>query len=381
MVLELHMLQNFAPSCLNRDDTNAPKDCIFGGVRRGRISSQCLKRAIRWHPALAEHLGVAAGLRTKRLLQKLCDDLAAVGHDRDSAERIVPPVLEALLGQLGPEGKGRVLIHLGRDEIERLTALIVEHWQELDEASQAPDGPRTRRRSPISQLAGKIAGSFTVGTAAPDIALFGRMIAENANFNVEAACQMAHAISTHRTTMEMDFFSAVDDLKPTHRGSEMIGTIEFNSACYYRYSAVSVEQLLANLNNDRELAAMTLAGFMEASIEALPAGRQHGMSAANPPSFIMAVTRSSGPSWSLVNAFERPVSVGPNERLGLVAKSLMMLDGYWAGLLRMYGQRGIEACPACWMEEAPVSALADQRVQSIQEVIDLAMEASGLEDD
>ena len=48
MIIELHMLQNFAPSCLNRDDTNSPKECEFGGYRRARISSQCIKRAIRF---------------------------------------------------------------------------------------------------------------------------------------------------------------------------------------------------------------------------------------------------------------------------------------------------------------------------------------------
>src|ERR1700726_3904869 len=47
MFIEIHAIQNFAPSNLNRDDTGSPKDCEFGGHRRARVSSQCLKRAVR----------------------------------------------------------------------------------------------------------------------------------------------------------------------------------------------------------------------------------------------------------------------------------------------------------------------------------------------
>ena len=46
-LIELHILQSFPVSCLNRDDVGAPKTATFGGVNRARISSQCLKRAIR----------------------------------------------------------------------------------------------------------------------------------------------------------------------------------------------------------------------------------------------------------------------------------------------------------------------------------------------
>src|SRR5438270_13048263 len=66
--IEIHVLQNFAPSCLNRDDTNSPKNCEFGGHRSARISSQCIKRAIRHCFARAELLAEAdRAERTKRL--------------------------------------------------------------------------------------------------------------------------------------------------------------------------------------------------------------------------------------------------------------------------------------------------------------------------
>ncbi|NJL73500.1 MAG: type I-E CRISPR-associated protein Cas7/Cse4/CasC, partial [Candidatus Competibacteraceae bacterium] len=88
MYIELHLLQNFAPACLNRDDTNSPKDCIFGGVRRARISSQCIKRAIREHTRLhTPELAGKLGTRTKRLHQQLVKRLVALGRGtEESAE-------------------------------------------------------------------------------------------------------------------------------------------------------------------------------------------------------------------------------------------------------------------------------------------------------
>src|SRR6266545_2919488 len=88
MLIELHLLQNFAPSNLNRDDTGSPKDCEFGGFRRARISSQCIKRAIRdcfREQALVpdEDLSV----RTKRLREELARHPALKEREADDAVR------------------------------------------------------------------------------------------------------------------------------------------------------------------------------------------------------------------------------------------------------------------------------------------------------
>jgi len=377
MLVELHCLQSFAPSCLNRDDTNAPKDCLFGGVRRARISSQCLKRAIRWHPEFLQ--GAASGsIRTKRVVERVCAELADLGHPLDAARELVPAVLGELVGQLGPSDRTRALMHLGNDEVERIVRLIADHWDALAAEARGAS-KRTSARPRAAPPAQKLARGFVPGTLAPDVALFGRMIAENAHFNVPAACQVAHAISTHRTVMEMDFFSAVDDLKPRESpGAEMIGTIEFNSACFYRYSAVWVEQLLDNLDGDRVLAADALAGFLYASVAAIPRGRQSGMATASPPSFVMVVVRQHGAGWSLVNAFEHPVTVIAQDRFGLVAKSIMAADNYWGRLADMYGEDGIIARPACWLDECPVRHLNHQRLQRVQEVVATALDAADL---
>ena len=86
----------------------------------------------------------------------------------------------------------------------------------------------------------------------------------------------------------------------------MIGTVEFNSACFYRYANVNLAQLADNLKGDRTHLSRTLEAFIRASIEAVPSGKQNSMGAQNPASFIMTVVRRAG-LWSLANAFLRPV--------------------------------------------------------------------------
>lgn len=376
MIVELHLLQNFAPSCLNRDDTNAPKDCEFGGVRRARISSQCLKRAIRWHPEFTALAGVSHGVRTKRLVEKLRDELVAEGCVSDHTEQIVAAVVSHVVGQLGPDRRTRALVYLGRDEIARLRNLIIDSWETLVRSARADEAESKRDRA-LQQAARAVASSFVPGTRSADIALFGRMIAENTNLNIDAACQLAHAISTHRVTMEMDFFTAVDDLKPADRpGAEMMGAIEFNSACFYRYCLVSVPQLVRNLDADDQLAEEVLRGFLHATIAAIPSGKQTSMAASNPPSFIMAVAREGGMPWSLVNAFENPIWVSEHDRRGLVRKSVLALDHYWGRLARMYGEDGVLARPACWLEEVEIQHLSDQRVTRASEVVERTIEAA-----
>lgn len=376
MVVELHLLQNFAPSCLNRDDTNTPKDCEFGGVRRARLSSQCLKRAVRWHPEFTSMSGVSYGLRTKRLVDKLTAELTHEGCLDDSRDEIVAAVVAEAVGQLGSDHRTRVLAYLGRDEITRLRNLILESWEVLVRAARSSASPRGDKA--LRDAARKVASAFTPGTRAADIALYGRMIAENTHLNIEAACQVAHALSTHRVTMEMDFFAAVDDLKPADRpGAEMIGAVEFNSACFYRYSLVSVTQLVQNLGGDQELTNEVLGGFLRASIAAIPSGKQNSMAASNPPSLILAVVRGWGMPWSLVNAFENPVRVTEHDRRGLVRQSMVALDRYFGRLSRMYGEDGIIARPACWLEDGEIEFLSEQRVATVAEVVDTVQDAVG----
>ena len=90
-LIEIHVLQNFAPSNLNRDDTGAPKDALFGGTRRARVSSQCLKRAVReYFKGLVEQGKLTpedVATRTKRLSDALVKSLKDKGHGEESRRK------------------------------------------------------------------------------------------------------------------------------------------------------------------------------------------------------------------------------------------------------------------------------------------------------
>ncbi len=320
--VEIHLIQNFAPSNLNRDDTGAPKDAIFGGFRRARVSSQCLKRAIRLFAH--ENLLVAPehqGVRTKKLRQVLEEKLAARG--RAEAGNRIEAALAAAGLQIKEDGKTQYLLFLGNAEVEAFAELVDQRWDELNIVEKKSKKDAKAGASP--ELAKKAAAILNGGKAV-DIALFGRMLADLPEVNQDAACQVAHAISTHKVDRDFDYFTAVDDMGgPEETGAGMIGQIEFNSATFYRYAVIDVAKLTANLHGDRELAHAALKAFIQASARALPTGKQNTFAAHNPPSFIGVSLRHAGPM-NLANAFEKPIR--EDRETSLTAASVKELSAH-----------------------------------------------------
>ncbi len=326
MFIELHILQNFAPSNLNRDDTGNPKDAEFGGVRRARISSQAIKRAIRWEPIFAKTTQVAKGFRTRWLAREVAQQLEKSGISAEEASELALAFAKEFLGEVDKESpqRSKTLIYLDQEELR----FVVE--------SLSKNGKETVKKT-AKHLRSKL-GKFT---SAPDIALFGRMLARKpTSVSMEAACQVAHALSTHRVNMDFDFFTAVDDLLTDEEaGAGMMGITPFNSATYYRYARIDWEQLVQNLDGDVALARRTVEGFLRAALRAIPTGKQNAFAAQNPPDFALAVVREDGMAWSLVNAFETPVR--PSRDGGLVKPSMQALDAYWGRLTEVYGKEGV----------------------------------------
>lgn len=311
LFIEFHLIQNFAPSNLNRDDTGAPKDALFGGHRRARISSQCLKRAIR--NATTEMAIIPAesnSVRTKKLVQLLEARLIELGHTESS------PRIESVLSTLGlkvkEDGKTEMLLFLGQGEIEGLAQLIHKYWDEL--SNMPTGGEQKTKKEAKKEAKAKAPGTLVKeakmlldGRKAVDVALFGRMLADLPEANRDAACQVAHAISTHRVEREFDYFTAMDDLKdPEKSGAPMLEQTEFNSATFYRYAVIDARKLIKNLQNDKELAFMSIHAFIKAIAKAIPTGKQNSFAAHNPPSFVGVVLRRSMPL-NLANAFEKPI--------------------------------------------------------------------------
>lgn len=325
-IIEIHALQNFAPSNLNRDDTGAPKDAFFGGTRRSRVSSQCLKRAVRAHFAgLVEQSCLESddvAVRTKRILGDITKALVAKGRDKDEAIEKIRLALAAIKLTVKEDGKTQYLLFLGQREISSIASTIDDKWDSINVTDVAPaDGTKSgKAKKQAAQNADpelkKALDKVFNGGKAVDVALFGRMLADMPEKNQNAACQVAHAISTHAIEREFDFYTAVDDLKPEDSaGADMMGTVEFNSACFYRYALVDWEQLVANLQHDTELAIKGLRAFLEGFVVAEPTGKQNSFAAHNPPEFVAVSVRRNCAPRNMANAFETAIRVKKDESI------------------------------------------------------------------
>ncbi len=333
-LLEIHLLQNFAPSNLNRDDTGSPKDAYFGGTRRGRISSQSLKRAIRTyfkeqHLLSKDYLAI----RTKRFLSELVKRLVELEKLPGESELAVRNAITAMGTQKNFKFDAKrpelteYLFSLGDKEIQKLLETITQNW-----------GLLTTDKPVISKELKRELENTLDGGQAVDIALFGRMLANLPEKNQYAACQVAHAISTHKVEHNEDFYTAVDDLKPEdNAGADMLGTVEFNSACYYRYAVIDLTKLRSNLQGDDELLLKGVEAFLRSSIFALPTGKQNSFAAHQLPSFIGFTVRREASPRSLANAFETPVRTPQDGWLNASASALIR---EWNDLEGVFGQGG-----------------------------------------
>lgn len=344
--IEVHLIQNFAPSNLNRDDTGQPKSAYFGGYRRARISSQCSKRSIRqlW----PENGALPVGQRTKLLKTELRTRLKKNDVRTDTQ---IGKALDTFLTQFYSKMEGdktAVLLFVSRNEIDEAQRLIENHWENLSSGSQLGEGD-----------AHEVSIALDAAKVSADIALFGRMLAEQPGRNTDGACQLAHPISTHKVDMEMDYYTAVDDLNPQEEtGAGMIGSIGFNSACFYRYALVDRDQLARNLARktkrekgkwaeelepeDYRETDVVIEAFLEAMVYAIPTGKQNSFAAQNLPSFGLFVRRRGGVPISLANAFAKPIRPKNNDD-DLVGLSVDALTRHWKELSEVYGHQGVKS--------------------------------------
>jgi len=400
MKVELHLLQNFPPANLNRDDTGQPKDTDFGGVRRARVSSQCIKRSIRRSGPFERKFKERIATRTKRVQEELIPRLTDLGHDETAAHDLSVAVLDSLLAWDDERGETKVLFYVGPEELDRLAELTHEHAEAISKAvherrnlgSEPKKAELKTADSAVTNAAKKVGEAFKDErqgrVRSVDVALFGRMLAQVPGMNIDAASQVAHAVSTHALDQDFDFYTAVDDLKEDDanaedKGAGMVGTTGFNSSCYYRYALIDATQLASNLaegadevtSEDRALAAEVIAAFLEGAVEAIPSGKQNAFAAQTPPSLVMAVVKDgSAAPWSLANAFATPVDpLGEGE--GLITASVARLDAHWDALVDMYGDGGARVCIKVSKDIGGLNALADHAVANVPALVQCVSEA------
>lgn len=281
--LDVHAIQTVPPSNINRDDTGSPKTAQYGGTTRARVSSQAWKRAMRqYFYANSEQTNI--GVRTLDIVRYVADQMKKIdtGKSDEEAMKRAEDAINAA-GIKTKEQKARALFFLGQKQAERL-------------AQAALDGLNDKKQ--LQQI--------LQDNPALDIALFGRMVADDPSLNEDASAQVAHAISTHSVQTEFDFYTAVDDLqKEDNAGAGMLGTIEFNASTLYRYANVAVHALSDQLQ-DKDAVIGSLCLFVEAFANAMPTGKANTFANQTLPQALLVSVRTDRPV-NLVSAFEEPV--------------------------------------------------------------------------
>lgn len=283
LYLDIHAIQSVPPSNINRDDTGSPKTAQYGGATRARVSSQCWKKAMRDY-FLSHGDAGKVGVRTKDIVTYVAekirekDTMKSVDEAMEMADKVIN-----LAGVSTKDYKAKALFFLGNKQAEELAMAALRNVQDKNEIKMI------LKENP-----------------AIDVALFGRMVADEPMLNEDASCQVAHAISTHAVSGEYDYFTAIDDLSPEdNAGAGMIGTIEYNSSTLYRYADIAVHELCRQLGSkEAAISAVTL--FIEAFIKSMPTGKVNTFANQTLPQGIIVTLRSDRPV-NLVSAFEEPV--------------------------------------------------------------------------
>lgn len=313
MLIEIHLLKNYPPVNLNRDDSGAPKSCFFGGVQRGRISSQCLKRS--WRTSdIFKQIG-SYGVRTRKLPELVEEQLIEMGVDKETAE-VAKEKMTGIANKDGKTTKDGItaqIVFYAEDEIKRVAKRVKEA---IDEDANLKS---FAKRSPKEFTA--LVEDAKISPISADIALFGRMVTSDYFLNVDASMQVAHAISTHMVNRESDYYTAMDDLLKNNEetGAGMIGDTDYNSCCYYEYASIDTDALAENLKNapNREgLIEKLIPALLQAMAYTNPSGKQNTFAGQIMPDLVMIECKNHKVPLSYVNAFEIPVPTwGSNPKI------------------------------------------------------------------
>lgn len=308
LYVDFHVLQTVPPSCVNRDDTGSPKTTVYGGAVRARVSSQAWKHAMR--VMFTEEMSgeVEIGKRTKKGADLVAKQITLLAPESD-AEKLAKKTIES--AGIKSDDKGtKALFFMSEAQAKALAKLAVEGCKDKNRYKEA------LKEAPSA-----------------DMALFGRMVADDPSLNYDAAAQVAHSISTHTVQNEFDYFTAVDDCAPEdNAGAGHLGTVEYNSATLYRYATVNVLELVRTLG--AEQTAQTVRAFGEAFIRSMPTGKQNSFANRTLPDAVYVTLRQDQPV-NLSRAFEKPVRKSEE---GYAEPSKMALKQYAKELYNTFAE-------------------------------------------
>lgn len=338
--VNFHILVSHNPSNLNRDDMGMQKTAIFGGVKRTRISSQSLKRAIRKSDYYKKQLEEIS-IRTKelpKLFEKIKEELKGKVEDK-----WIKKTIEVLSGNKVEETDEATSVW-SMTECQYICEKIKDIYENPsnEEEKQLKENfeklekitDKKKRRKPENEIKDYLRNNVDFHKKlgkTTDIALSGRMTTSGIMTSVDGSLAVAHVITTHGVDNEIDWFTAVDDLKQEEdsedKGSAHLDTTEFSSGVFYRYASLNLRQLQKNLGeeNNRKEALKIASHVLHLLVTVTPSAKQQSFAAHNMADF--ALVTFSGQPLSLANAFETPVK-DDNLKEGLLKPSVRALLAY-----------------------------------------------------
>ncbi|MEU2032836.1 type I-E CRISPR-associated protein Cas7/Cse4/CasC [Nocardia amamiensis] len=362
--IDIHLLQSLPYSNINRDDLGSPKQLIYGGTDRTRVSSQAWKRVTRL--AVEQAVGERSA-RTRRVPQAVSTRLQNRGWAKDLADAAGAQVLlsakkDGLTSE--DDGSSSVLLYLPYTALDTLADLAEEHRDAI--AAQAA-AKKPKPAMPADEVAS------ILKTRNGTIHLFGRMLAELPGGEVDGAVQVSHAFTTHATEPEIDFFTAVDDLNPPEaKGSGHMNSTEFSAGVFYRYANIDIRGLADRLDaDDTEMANDLTREFLKAFATSMPTGKQHATAAQTLPDLVHIAVRSDRPV-SLAAAFDAPVRA---EADGWAQPSRRALSSYASRLRKLWGEGSIVWDGYATIDDTPLKGIG-AAVDSFPDLIDHAMRAA-----
>lgn len=352
LYMDINVLQTVPSSNINRDDTGSPKTAIYGGVTRSRVSSQSWKRAMRLafkqDSENEEWLKSYRTLKTASLLANKLQELDSNLSEEDALKKVEEVFKVAGIKLKKDKKTGEMLtgalLLVSEGQLEKIAKLALS----VDQIDK--DTAKEIKRNLMEDQS-------------LDLALFGRMVADNPELNVDASSQVAHAISTHEVTPEFDYYTAVDDANAkSQTGSAMLGTIEYNSSTLYRYANVNILDLLHNLGN-KDLTIEGIKLFIKEFVLTMPTGKENTFANKTLPQYVMVNVRTDTPV-NLVSAFETPV----RSEGGYVDKSIDRLKDEYKNSLKFVDK------PVFNVELTNSENIVDNQAENIDDLINQTAE-------
>ena len=313
LYMDIHVLQAVPASCINRDDAGSPKEMVYGGTIRGRVSSQSWKNAMRTY---FSDIGEDVGIRTRKIKDKLVEKLIENEIEPEIAEEFAGTALKDSNLTTSADDKKQALVFLSETQINNLSEVILRKLKESDDYDDKEykfDLKKAVSDNPTS-----------------DMILFGRMMANDASLNYDAAAQVAHTFTVNESREEYDYFTAVDDLSGDEAGAAHLDSKSYNSGVYYRYANVNLSEDSELIRMDKDNAAKSARNFAEAFICSMPSGSSNSYANRTVPDVVIINLRQNMPI-SYAPAFLKAI-----DGEDYLTEATARLDEYEAEVNRKY---------------------------------------------